>query len=292
MKTTLSLLLALAIITSCNIKKSYNKDLNTGAVSIGDGISVGSTSKEVNGNISSKTTFVYGEKVDFIFDNVEGLTNINGKVFPGLSIYIVQNGKDTLMQSDDLLTEFDNGTDLTPLKLNAHFLSILPYNNGEKYMAYVNIFDKKGEGTFRYEFPFEVEANKYPDVKLNNASYNEIYLWDETTKLVISDGNININNQLALIIEHPDGFKEVDGRIYATMPFEIVDRNYRAIIKTEDVLGLGTDGADANTFKTGQIPVTFNFTPGEITNPCYLKSTLIDRNSDSRIEISAELVIK
>ena len=45
----------------------------------------------IKDNLTIRNEFVFGEKVNLIFNNVSGLNNSDGKTFPELSMYIVKN---------------------------------------------------------------------------------------------------------------------------------------------------------------------------------------------------------
>ena len=157
---TFILLVVITTFGSCQFNQSVNKDLTTGAHSRGDGIGVDDISIQISGESDNRNEFIFGEKVNLVFNNVSGLTNSNGKTFPGLSMYIVKNEKDTILSNPNLLKSLNNGTDLSPLQLRASFISALPNHNDEKYKVFVEITDKKGEGKFNYELPFTVKKNK------------------------------------------------------------------------------------------------------------------------------------
>ena len=89
---------------------------------------------------------------------MSGFNKENGKTFPGMSMKIVANQKDTIADFPDLLADLKNGTDLNPLTLNASFTTVPEYfDTTKKYKLYVKIWDKNGDGTFSYELPFTVK---------------------------------------------------------------------------------------------------------------------------------------
>ena len=92
-----------------------------------------------------------------MFDEVTGFNKKDGKVYPGMSMIIVANEKDTIGNFPDLLADLTNGTDLNPLVLNASFTTAPKYfDTTKKYKLYVKIWDKNGDGTFVYELPFTI----------------------------------------------------------------------------------------------------------------------------------------
>ena len=155
----LFLLIVIATFSSCQFNQSVNTDLITGAYSRGDGIGSDDILIEINGTVENRNEFSYGEKVNIIFNNITGLKSIDDKTYPSLSMHIVKNETDTIFSNPNLLNSLNNGTDLSPIKLQANFSTGLPYKNNEKYKALIEITDKKGDGKFNYELPFTIKEN-------------------------------------------------------------------------------------------------------------------------------------
>ncbi len=281
------------VLSACNFHQSVNKDLTTGAFSRGDGLSCDKVSVEINGEEVSRTSFVQGEKVSLVFNNIEGFKKIGNKVFPGLSIFIIKNEKDTVIYESDLFDDLPNGTDLSPLQLTSYFVASLPYENNEKYKAHVKIWDKKGKGTFVYEYPFRVKENKLLSVKSKDLNYSTIYLWDETDQHVVTDKEINSQNTFILIMEKISGLDIVDGKVFPSFSIEIANAAGEQVLYNSDILAeFEKSGIDAKEFEENQFPVTLTFSKGYVQNPSTLKAVLTDRTSGKRLDIFAELKIE
>lgn len=289
----LYLLVLTLAFSACEFHQSVNKDLTTGAYSRGNGIGCDEVKIQVHGKFENRNKFIYGEKVNLFFNNVSGLIKKNGKVYPGLSLFIVNNKKDTVMKHSDLFAEMKKGTGLSPLQLNAHFVSTLPCENNEKYKIFIKIWDKKGDGTFHYELPFSVEPNELLTIRSQNMDYSNIYLWDETEKLVVVNKKVSPENEFILIMDGLNGLEVIDNKVYPSFSIEIIDKKGNRILSNANILDkYKEDGLDSDTFINGQLPVIITFSPGQIYNPCKLKASLIDLNSDRRIEIEGELIVK
>ena len=281
------------VLAACNFNQSVNKDLTTGAYSRGDGIGCGSIEMQVNGNQETRNVFIYGEKVFFTFNDVSGLTKKGGKAFPGMSLLIIKNGKDTVVSHADLLADVKQGTDLVPLQLQASFIANLPFDNQDKYKVHIRIWDKKGKGTFSYEMPFTIQENKVLQIKSRDVSYNRIYLWNESLKQVVTHKKLNAKNTYILILEGLSGMEEVDGKVYPAFSIDIADRKGNRILSNPNVLEpYATTGVPTENLAEGQLPVIVTFTPGQIHNPCTLRAALTDQKSNKRIDIQAELEIE
>lgn len=281
------------LLSACEFNQSVNKDLVTGAYSRGDGIGCDEVLIELNHQLENRNEFIYGEKVNFIFENVRGFSKEDGKVYPGLSMCIVKNEKDTVLNNPDLFADMGEGTDLSPLQLQANFFSSLPYENDEAYKIFIQIWDKKGDGTFSYEMPFSIEENDLLTIDNSGLSYSEIYLWDETNKLVLVNENIQSKNELILLFEDVDGFEIVNDTIYPVLSVKLFDKEGTVVLENENILREYQEtGVLYEDFKGSQIPVTMTFSPGNIINPYTLNANLTDAKSDRKIEVRTELIME
>lgn len=281
------------LFNACNFNQSVKKDLASGAYSRGDGIGCDEVVIQASGKSGKKNHFVYGEKVNFVFNDVKGLKREGGKVFPGLSMFITKNEKDTVLAYPNLLDNLKEGTELSPLQLQANLIAALPYRNNEKYKVHINIWDRKGEGTFSYELPFAVEESKLLDIHSEGIDYTNVYLWNESLKQPVLKNEVNREDTLILILEGLHGLKVKNGNVYPVFSIDIVDNKGNWILSNPNVLSeYEQEGVKAENFTKGQLPVTITFSEGEINNPCKLRAILKDKNSDDQIEITTELIIK
>lgn len=288
---TLTLLIAIATFGSCQFNQSVNKDLTTGAYSRGDGIGVDDISIEINGETDNRNEFVFGEKVNLVFNNVSGLTNSNGKTFPELSMYLVKNEKDTIDSNPNLLKNLNDGTDLSPLQLQANFRTALPYQDNEKYKVLIEITDKKGDGRFSYELPFTVKENDLLDINSNGIRYADIYLWNETLKQPVFDRNISTEHLLILILNDIEGLELFNDKVFPIFSLDLTDNNGNKIISNPNLLSAyDEEGVNPKDLKS-QVTAKLTFTKGQVKNPCKLTAKLKDKNSDKEVKISAELNI-
>lgn len=290
-KTIILILLTFTILfSSCQFNQSANKDLITGAYSRGDGLGSDDVLIEVNGKVEKRNEFVFGEKVNLVFNNVTGLTKLDEKTYPGLSMYIVKNEKDTVLSNPDLLGDITDGTALSPLKLQANFRAALAYQNNEKYKAYLQIWDKKGEGKFNYELPFTIKENDLLKITNNDIEYTNIYLWNETLKQPVFDKNISPEHLFILIIEGAKGLELSDNKVFPVFSLELSDNKGGKIISNPNLLSAYKEGVDPKALEN-QLTAKISFSKGKISNPCKLVAKLKDENSSKEITVTTELVI-
>jgi hypothetical protein len=285
---TAILIIVIATINSCQFNQSVKKDLKTGAYSKGNGIGIEEILIEINGKEENRNEFVFGEEINIIFRNVSGLKSLNKKTFPGISMYIIKNEKDTVLSHPNLLK---NGTDLSPLELRANFTTALPYRNNEKYELKIEIWDKKGNGKFNYELPFEIKKNNLLEVKNKGVQYSNIYLWNETLKQTVFDNNISSKHQFILILNEIEGLKLTNGKVFPIFSIDLQDKNGNKLLSNPNLLSdYEKEGVNPKDLKS-QLFAKLNFTNGKINNPCKLVAKLKDRNSLKEINISSELNI-
>jgi len=283
--------MSIATFSSCQFNQSVNKDLTTGAYSRGVGIGVDDIAIEINGETNNRNEFVFGEKVNLVFNNVSGLTNSNGKTFPKLSMYLVKNEKDTIDSYPNLLKSLNDGTELSPLQLQANFRTALPYQDNEKYKVFIEITDKKGGGRFNYELPFIVKENDLLDINSNGIEYSDIYLWNETLKQPVFDGNVSTEHLLILILNDIEGLELSSDKVFPIFSLDLTDNNGNKILSNSNLLSAyEEEGVNPKDLKS-QVTATLTFTKGQISNPCKLIAKLKDKNSEKEVNISAELNI-
>jgi len=288
---TLTLLIAIVTFNSCQFNQSVNKDLVTGAYSRGNGIGVDDITIEINGETDNRNEFVFGEKVNLIFNNVSGLTSSDGKTYPELAMYIVKNEKDTVLSNPNLLKSLNNGTDLSPLQLQANFISALPNQNDEKYKVSLEITDKKGAGTFNYELPFTIKENDLLNVKSNGIEYSTIYLWNETLKQPVFDNKVSSEHLFILILNEIEGLELTNDKVFPIFSIDLTDNNGNKILSNPNLLSTyKEEGINPKDLKS-QVTAKLTFTKGQINNPCRLNAKLKDENSEKEINISTELNI-
>jgi len=288
---TLIFLAVTLIFGSCQFNQSVNQDLITGAYSRGDGLGVDDVVIEINGKIDNRNEFVFGENVNLMFNNVSGLTNVDGKSYPELSMRIVKNEKETVFSDSNLLENLSNGIDLSPLQLQASFVSALPHENDEKYKVFVEITDKKGEGTFNYELPFTVKENDLLDVKSNGVEYSAIYLWNETLKQHVVDNNVNGEHLFILILNEIEGLELINDKVFPAFSLDLTDSKGNKILSYPNLLSVyETDGVNPIDLKS-QLTAKLTFTKGQINNPYRLTVKLKDKNSEKEVNISTDLNI-
>lgn len=287
----LSIIIVIITFSSCQFNQSVNKDLITGAYARGNGIGCDNVTIEISGKVEKRNEFFFGEEVNLIFNNIIGLTNSENKTYPGLSMHIVKNKKDTVLSKPNLLKSLNDGTDIFPLQLRANFVTALPYQNNEKYKVYIDIWDKKGDGKFTYEMPFKIKKNELLNINNNGIKYSNIYLWNETLKQPVFDKNVSSEHLFILILNDIEGLEINNEKVYPIFSMEIIDNHGNKILSNPNMLSdFENKGLDPKDLKS-QLTAKITFSEGKVNNPCRLIVKLKDKNSSKEINVTTELKI-
>ena len=276
---------------SCDFNPSGNKDLSTGAYSRGDGINCNEVIININDEKDNRSEFVFGEEVAINFNDITGLTQTEGKTFPGMSIYIIKNEKDTLVSNSDVLADVTSGTDLTPLQLHANFKAIFDYKNEEKYKLFVEIWDKKGNGKFKYILPFTIKENNLLNIQSEGIKFSSIYLWNESLKRPVIKNEVDGRSELILILNGIEGFNLKQGRSFPVFTLDIIDNSGNKILFDPNVLYENEDIGFNPVILKEQLFAKINFSGSQVDNPCQIIAHLKDQNSNKELTIETELVI-
>ncbi len=289
---TIKILLVALVFSACNFNQSVNKDLITGATSRGDGLACDNVSIQIDGKKEKRNSFTYGENVVFVFDGISGFTEENGKVYPEISMVVVKKENQMVLSELNLLN-LTEGTDLSPLQLQANLRPNFPHKNNEEYEVQLTIWDTKGEGKFTYNMPFTIIENELLHVKSTTIDYTAIYLWNESDNKVIADNKMTSKNKYLLILEGLDGLKAENGNVFPALSILLTDNKGNEILSNPNLLQSNTtDGIDAVAFTKNQTFVALTFTEGQFLNPCTLKIQLKDTKSEHVLNITTELEIE
>jgi len=289
MKNISVAIIILASLAGCNFSKSVEKDFITGLLTKGDGLSCDNVYLSVNDEKTKETTFIYGQKFKMNFDNISGFKKENSNVFPGMQIAVISRDGDTVLQSNDLYSEYTDGLNLSPLLLSATVTAASPITSGSEYTLFVTIWDKKEKGTFTGEVDFKVVSNRHLIVDANKISYNEVYLFSKERGAVIPDNRIKSNENTYVIFEGISGLKEENGIVFPGLSLIARDNENNVIINYNDLFFDYSENGLSATDVQARLSANFILNVGEIKNPLSFELTIWDKKSDARITIKTEL---
>jgi len=289
MKTSITSLLLLLVLSGCQFSKSIKKDLVSGMITKGDGLSCEDVYLSVNNEKTSGNSFNYGEQFFVNFNNIEGFTKENDNVFPGMKVIVVSSDGDTVLQTGDLYSGYAEGIDLSPLLLSSDLTVASPMRSTGEYILNINIWDKKGNGKFSAKFDFKVKSNELIQIDVNNVTFNEIYLFSEERGKVISDNKIRLNEHNYIIFEGLSGFKESDGKVFPGLSLKATDNTGAVILDYEDLFSdYSVSGLDITDFFS-HVSSNFILSATDFKNPFHFVWTIWDKKSDAQIEATADL---
>lgn len=292
MKATLTLFFLLLVLNSCNFSKSAKKDLMSGLSSTGNNISCEDVYLTVNNERTTRNTFIYGETFFLNFSDIKGFIKENSKVFPGMNLVVVNPSGDTMMQTNDLMSKYADGMNYSPLLLTADLTIAAPIKSKTEYTAFVNIWDRKGEGTFRSKFDFKVRENDKISIESSKVTYNEVYLYSQGNEKVITDNKIKLNEDTYIIIEGLKGFNEANGMVFPGLTIKASDYAKNIILESEDLfIDYGKSGIAAIDL-ANRVSAHFSVPGTQFNNPLHCELTVWDKKSDAKIKVITDLVLE
>ncbi|MGM0666212.1 MAG: hypothetical protein ACQETA_02730 [Bacteroidota bacterium] len=283
--------IALFMITSvsCDSGKSVSKDLVTGLTTRGDGLSCENIYLSDGEEKINRNTFTYGENVYVNFENIEGFNKENGNAFPGMRLSVIDQAGDTVMIYPDLYADYQSGINISPLLLQANLTVADPIHTGQEYTLNIHIWDKRGESTFKAELDFEVNPDKQIKIENNNLSYDEVYLFAEKEKKVLIGNEAHFNENIYLIFEGLEGFKEEEGQIFIGLSLKVMDSEGEILIDEKDLIG--DSGLDPSQIKE-QLTPNFIIRDTSINTPVSCEIVIWDKKSDNNIKALLTLNLK
>ena len=291
MKTTFYIVFFSIIFTGCHFSKSVKKDLVSGLTSVGNILSCDDVYLSVNKEKTSRKTFIYGEIFFLNFNDIKGFTSLNGKVFPGLRLIVVNQAGDTLMKYDDLYSGYKDGLDYSPLLLSTDITLASPIRSNSEYTLFCKIWDKKGSGTFISKFEFKVVENDQITKEGSGVTYNEIYLFSEDNKKVITDNKAKVNDNIHIIVEGLTGFKEENKLLFPGLSLKITDAGKNSILDYKDLfLDYSETGVSVTDFFT-RVSSHFKVSEGKINNPLECEMVIWDKKSNARLKVKTNIIM-
>ncbi len=274
---------------SCNFAQSVEKDLQTGLTTRGKGLSCDRVYLSVGEEIIKRNAFIYGETFNVNFDGMEGFKQEGEGVFPDMQLLVVGEKGDTALYLTDLYAAYGQGIDLSPLKLYTEVTVADPMHSTGTYTLFVNIADKKGDGTLNSSLEFTVVRDEKIKVESKLASFREIYLFSQQRDLTISNGMAGFDENIYLLFEGLDGFVVSDGQVKLGLSLEVMDADGNVILDESDLFG---EASMSYEEVHAQVAPNFILTGSQIANPIQCTVRIWDKGSEAWITASTELTIK
>lgn len=292
MKNTFYVILFSIVIAGCHFSRSVKKDFVSGLTSTGSGLTCEEVYLKVNDERTDRNSFIYGEVVNLVFEDVKGLKQENGKSFPKMQIIVNSLSGDTVFFADNLYSEYTEGMNFSSLQLTGDLTVAAPIKTGGEYLLTVTIKDRKGAGIYLSKLKFSVKGNDKIKIEPLNVSYNEVYLYSQGKDKVINDGVISFDDNIYILAEGLKGFKEENGLVFPGISFRGTDASGKAIFNYEDMFSdYSTTGIAVSDFNT-KISAHFKLTGSEFNNPLHAVIIIWDKKSSARMKISTDMTVK
>ena len=286
---TLFIVLCLLSTISCDFRKSVYKDLQTGMVTKGDGLSSEDVYLAIGEETIRRNSFIYGEEFYVNFNNIEGFERIDNHVFPGMRLIVTSENGDTVLKNRDLYAGLTSGTDHSPLLLTSEVTVADPIHSNEEYTLFITIWDKKGDGVFTAELDFDVVPNDQINIESNHITYREIYLYSQQRRRVITDNTAGFNEKVFMMFEGLDGFAKEGEMTSIGLSITVKDSEGNLIVNQEDLIGAsGKDYSEVHS----QLAPNFILTGSQINNPIEYEIIIWDKKGEGSIKASAQLQIE
>jgi hypothetical protein len=292
MKTIISIVLVSLVLCSCKFSRNAGKDHVSGLTLKGEDLACEDIYISVDGQRTSRKSFIYGEVFFLNLSDVKGFAKENGNVFPGMKMHLISQEGDTVFQTGDLYSDYTEGMNYTPLLLTADLTIAAPIKSKESYTQIIDVWDKKGEGRLRTEFDFSVLENEKINVELSGVSHTEIYLFSQGKNRVITDNRIDFGDNIYIIAEGIEGFKEENGLVFPGLSLKAADSGKNEVFNYKDLFTEYTGtGIGASDF-ADRVSSHFKISGNGLTNPLHCEMTIWDKKSDARITITTDLILK
>lgn len=286
---TLSIIICLIAFASCDFRKSIHKDLITGLVTRGDGLSCEDVKLNINDEIIQRNSFVYGEEFVLSFNNIEGFDKVDNHSFPGMKLNVISQSGDTVLKDRDLYADLVDGTDLSPLLLSTKITVADPLHSNEEYNMHVSIWDKQSDGVFTAKFNFEVVPNDQIYVESENITYQEVYLYSNQRQKVLVDNVASFDENIYVVVEGLEGFVVENDIVFVGLSMKINDEEGNVIVDEENLLGSSEyEYSEVNA----RLSANFTITGSIIDNPIDCQIIIRDMKSSETFKASTQLHIE
>lgn len=153
-----SVLATSVILTSCGNSNTTEKGFSvgfakgikispTGLNTINSGLKLTDSYLTADGARMASNQAHIGQKIAVVFEGIDGFKATDGKVFPGLSIIVMDNANNVVLHHDDLLKSEAGYREKDASVLSGSIVIGDPLKKGQTYKVTVSIADKKGEGS-------------------------------------------------------------------------------------------------------------------------------------------------
>lgn len=160
MRKLVPLFLMVLLLTSCNFSKGVKADLMTGLTYSYNGFAVDKAIVVNNGNTVNGKKHPQNSQLTVVLQGVRNYTEVDGKVYPGCSLEVIDEAGNIVLKNDDLFKGVE-ATKEDASTLSASVTLGSPMAAGNSYKMKAKVYDKKNtENVIDIELSFDVtDAN-------------------------------------------------------------------------------------------------------------------------------------
>ncbi|RIV35985.1 hypothetical protein D2V08_03300 [Flagellimonas lutimaris] len=280
-KRMVCIAVSMCLFPSCQFNGSIEKDLLTGIVSKGRGISC----EEVyvsNGQLRKQDKdFTYGEVLNLNFAGVEGLERSEGRMYPGMELLIVDGNRDTVLYHPDLYDDRVDGFSQSTTTLQARIVLADPIQSDIEYRGTARIWDKKGDGSFEVALPIKVGRDGHIRTQVSELTFGEIYLFSRTSRTVLINGQVPSQEDFYFIIEGLEGFVDENNSSRVQLNLVAKDAEDNILASSSQMLTIAADELHE------QLAPFFNLPASGFENPVRCEMVLLDLKGGGKLKTEA-----
>jgi len=233
------------------------------------------------------TDMVLDKVLKIYFQNTEGLTEADGKVYPGLSIEVLSPQNKQVLYSENALAEFsENGLPKAFSKnISATIGVASPMRVGEAYAVNLRLWDTKGDGEITYKTKIAITGKstkeKIPTGEIISSGLTAkgvLLLKDE--KAVKFD-LLTIGDIAKLALIDVGRFEKAEDGLYSIdMDISIANSTGKTVKQVQGILKeSGHTGLKSDTTNLSAIIDTKGYQPGKYTATI----TAYDKTNKNRV---------
>lgn len=235
----------------------------------------------------TETTFNYGEKVTFNYDNFKGLTFEDSLAYPMMDIHVMSKSGDTVFSRPELLPKEGISKEQFTIFSEVTFAKPMLPNN--EYLVSIQISDTKSDAYYHWKKPFKIVNNPKIQTKINGFTYEILYLYSLTRDIAITNNVIQMNEKIYLILEDLEGYDiDENGNASIIASMNLVDSNDALIIENDNLLPNSVSAKDLKQ----QLYVLIEITDENIQNPVTCNFQLKDAVSGKTLSSTFELTVE
>lgn len=240
--------------------------------------------------IWTNSFFVFGQTVIINFKELNGLTKVDEMYYPNLDITLVTKKGDSTVFIN-LLGDDSKLQGISENSFNFSF-AMDRISVKDEYTMYCTVRDTKGEGRLKMKMDFKLIIHPYLEIIKDGLDHAEVYLYSYDRQAIVLDNKIKKDEKIGLLLHKVKGYTLKNESAQLELNYTIKDWRDKVIL---DNVQYEIKGGELKEIKNTDIIMLFKLSEGEpfdSSASIALRATVLDRNSDAKIEINTRLFIQ